>query len=235
VKYNSAEHHKDIGSFKLVYSGRRSIGISVSPSQGIVVRVPFLTSKKVINEVLERKAAWIKKHVKSYSSGPALKPGKKYAEGELHSYMGKEYILRLTISDKQSVFLEDQYINIAIKDPYDSAKVKGLLYKWYKKEAAMLFGKTLSEALERNKEYNFRPAGLTVRSMKRRWGSCTAKGKITLSTELVKLPEECIEYVILHELCHLRHHNHGQEYYKLLNEIFPDWKRVRKLMKSYNT
>jgi predicted metal-dependent hydrolase len=198
-----------------------------------VVRVPFLTSKKVINEVLERKAAWIKKHVKHYSSEPALRLKKKYAEGEMHFYLGKEYCLKFFHSKKYAVFIDEQYINIGLKEPCNSVKIKELLYIWYKKEAEILFAKKFREALEKNKEYNFKPAGLTIRNMRRRWGSCTAKGKITLSTELVKMPEECIEYVIHHELCHLRHHNHGQEYYNLLNEIFPDWKRVRKEMKNY--
>lgn len=79
----------------------------------------------------------------------------------------------------------------------------------------------------------FKPAGLIIRKMKRRWGSCSNKGIITLSTELIKLPELYIEYVILHELCHLKHHNHGSGYYKLLSELFPDYKTVRKDLKKF--
>ena len=66
-----------------------------------------------------------------------------------------------------------------------------------------------------------------------RWGSCSRKGLITLSTELIKLPDIYIEYVIIHELCHLKHHNHGKEYYNLLSELFPDWKKVRKDLREY--
>jgi predicted metal-dependent hydrolase len=69
--------------------------------------------------------------------------------------------------------------------------------------------------------------------MKRRWGSCSNKGIITLSTELIKLPDLYLEYVIIHELCHLKHHNHGSGYYKLLSELFPDWKAARKDMRTY--
>jgi len=198
-----------------------------------VVRVPYLTPKKLINEIIERKAGWIKKHVKSYSSATSVRLEKKYSEGEMHFYLGKEYCLKFFHSEKYCVFNDEQYINIGLKGPHDSVKVRELLYKWYKKEATKICGEMLREALERYKVYNFTPSGFIVRNMKRRWGSCTAKGKITLSTELVKVPEKCIEYVILHELCHLRHHNHGQEYYNLLKEIYPDWKTVRKDMKNY--
>jgi hypothetical protein len=69
--------------------------------------------------------------------------------------------------------------------------------------------------------------------MKSRWGSCSKKGIITLSTELIKLPDIYIEYVIIHELCHLKHHNHGKEYYNLLSELFPAWKNVRKDLRGY--
>ena len=86
----------------------------------------------------------------------------------------------------------------------------------------------LSKALKTHENQMFKPTGLIIRSMKSRWGSCSRKGIITLSTELIKLPDIYIEYVIIHELCHLKHHNHGKEYYNLLSELFPDWKKVRK-------
>ncbi|HCU21026.1 MAG TPA: M48 family peptidase, partial [Bacteroidales bacterium] len=66
-----------------------------------------------------------------------------------------------------------------------------------------------------------------------RWGSCSNKGKITLSSELIRLSDRYIEYVIVHELCHLKQHNHGPKYYGLLSELYPDWKRARKEMKAY--
>jgi hypothetical protein len=80
---------------------------------------------------------------------------------------------------------------------------------------------------------NFKPTGLVIRSMKRRWGSCSNRGKITLSTELIRLADIYTEYVIIHELCHLKQHNHGPKYYELLSELFPEWKRVRKEMRAF--
>lgn len=69
--------------------------------------------------------------------------------------------------------------------------------------------------------------------MKSRWGSCSSKGKITLNTELIKLADKYIEYVMIHELCHLKHHNHGPGFYALMTELCPDWKRLRNELKSY--
>jgi predicted metal-dependent hydrolase len=87
--------------------------------------------------------------------------------------------------------------------------------------------------IEKYEDQMFKPTGLVIRTMKRRWGSCSTRGKITLSTELIKLPDLYIEYVIVHELCHLRHHNHGAGYYKLLSELFPEWRFVRKELRKY--
>jgi predicted metal-dependent hydrolase len=69
--------------------------------------------------------------------------------------------------------------------------------------------------------------------MKSRWGSCSSSGKIALSYDLIRLSKECREYVIIHELCHLRHHNHGKGFYDLLTELYPDWKKTRAEIKRY--
>ena len=91
----------------------------------------------------------------------------------------------------------------------------------------------VKELVVKYNSYRFNPSMITIRSMKRRWGSCSSKGRITLNSEMIKIDDIFTEYVILHELCHLKHHNHGAEYYKLLSEIFPDWKNVRKELRKY--
>ena len=87
--------------------------------------------------------------------------------------------------------------------------------------------------LKKYEDQRFKPEALVMRTMKRRWGSCSNKGIITLSTELIKLPDLYIEYVVIHELCHLKHHNHSARYYKLLSDLFPEWKAVRTELRKY--
>jgi hypothetical protein len=96
-----------------------------------------------------------------------------------------------------------------------------------------VFPDIMRSVLEKHKNQMFKPTGLVIRAMRRRWGSCSNKGIITLSTELIKLPDLFIEYVIIHELCHLKHHNHGSGYYELLSELFPEWRSVRKELRRY--
>jgi hypothetical protein len=108
-----------------------------------------------------------------------------------------------------------------------------LLYKGYKTEALKYFPELFNKVLRDHENQMFKPTGLVIRTMKRRWGSCSNKGVITLSTELIKLSDLYIEYVITHELCHLKHQNHGPQFYKLLSEVFPEWKTIRKELRKY--
>ncbi len=219
--------------FTIIYSGRRTIGISILPDASVVVRVPYRTSLRAIESIVLKKSGWIIKHRDNYRNNLATKTVIHYRSGEMHLFRGKEKILDVKNSPKPYVsFLEDT-IEIGIKRTDDPNEVKKLLYKGYKDEAISLFALKMQDILTNYEYYNFKPTGLIIRSMKRRWGSCSNKGIITLSTELIKLPDLYIEYVITHELCHLKHHNHGKQYYALLSELFPDWKSARQEMKKY--
>jgi len=228
------ETHKieDI-EFSVIYSGRRSVGISVLPDSSVVVRVPYLTSFKTISRIVQEKAGWIIKHRDSYKEKEKSKLNKLYVTGELHLFRGKESVLIIEKSGKAYIRFYDSTIKLGLEKTDDPKVIKWLLYQGYKNEALIVFPDMMSKVLKKHETQMFKPKGLVIRTMKRRWGSCSHKGVITLSTELIKLPDLYIEYVILHELCHLRHHNHGLDYYKLLSELFPDWRSVRKELRRY--
>ncbi len=219
--------------FKVVYSKRRSLGISVLPDSTVIVRVPNRTSDKTINRIVSEKAAWIIKHRDNYRSRINSKSTRGYVNGENHPFRGNESVLKIEKTKKPYVRFTDHTIELGLEKTEDPKVIKKLLYQGYKNEAMVLFPEMLENTLEKFENQMFRPAGLVIRTMKRRWGSCSNKGIITLSTELIKLPDLFIEYVILHELCHLKHHNHGSGYYKLLSELFPEWKSVRKEMRNH--
>lgn len=219
--------------FKVVYSRRRTLGISVLPDSSVVVRVPYLTSLKTINRIVQGKAAWIIKHRDSYRVKNTSSHNRLYVNGETHLFRGNESVLKIEKSGKPYIRFCDSKIEVGVKTIEDAGAVKRLLYHGYKEEAMIVFPEMMKKVLAKNGNQSFRPAGLIIRTMKRRWGSCSNKGIITLSTELIKLPDLYIEYVIIHELCHLKHHNHGSGYYKLLSELFPEWKSIRKELRKY--
>jgi predicted metal-dependent hydrolase len=217
----------------IMYSRRRTIGISVLPDASVIVRVPYITSLKTIERIVKKKAGWITRHSDNYRKNKIASPKIHYRAGEIHLFRGNESVLRIEKSPKSYVKFFDNTIEVGLNMTDDEIAVKKLLYKGYKNEAADIFPEIMNKVLEKNDIHMFKPAGLIIRTMKRRWGSCSNKGIITLSTELIKLPDRYTEYVIAHELCHLKHHNHGKRYYDLLSVVFPEWKTIRKEMKKY--
>jgi len=232
LKDHQTHRIEDI-EFKVVYSGRRSIGISVLPDSSVIVRVPYLTSFKTITRIVSDKYGWVIKHRDNYRKLDNSSLNRSYTTGELHLFRGNRSILQIEKSVKPYVSFNDNTIELGTPETGDSQTIKRLLYKGYKIEAMKLFPELLQKVVREHKNQMFNPAGLIIRTMKRRWGSCSNKGIITLSTELIKLSDLYIEYVIAHELCHLKHHNHGAQYYKLLSEVFPEWKTVRKELRKY--
>jgi predicted metal-dependent hydrolase len=219
--------------FRIVYSRRRTLGISVLPDSSVVVRAPLRASLKTITRIVREKAEWIIKHRDNYREKENKKLNSSFVTGEKQLFRGQECLLLVLQSKKAFIIFKENTIEVGVDKPEDKQAVKRLLYKGYKNEAAKIFPEMVSALLKIHENQNFKPTGLIIRSMKSRWGSCSRKGIITLSTELIKLPDVFIEYVIIHELCHLKHHNHGKDYYTLLSELFPDWKQVRKDLREY--
>ena len=96
---------------------------------------------------------------------------------------------------------------------------------WYKNHAEKRFERGLNQALSLFLKYDIGSPPLVIQRMAKRWGSCTPKGKIILNPEIIKAPSRCIDYVVIHELCHLVHHHHGKQFYELQTKVMPDWKR----------
>jgi predicted metal-dependent hydrolase len=217
--------------YKVVRSGRRTLCISIQKDGSVLVRAPYLTSLSSIERLVKQKASWIIKH-SEHMSNRSEAGRKDFSDGELHLFRGKESPLRISRSEKAYCRFHDDMIEIGLNDPSSSARIKAILTRGYVAEAGKVFPVIMNRMLERYREYGFKPESLSIRSMKSRWGSCSGKGKITLNSELIRLPDLYVEYVIAHELCHLRHHNHGSGFYELLSELFPGWKEVRKRLKE---
>jgi predicted metal-dependent hydrolase len=219
--------------YKIVYSRRRSVSISVSPHNGVVVRAPYGFPKEKIKHFVESKSAWISKHIDRYSDSVRINAQKQFSDGELYYFKGREYPLRLIPSHKSFIRESENRVEVGLADTSDKKKIKALLEKWYLLEAKAEFSGLLEIILQKYQAYRFEPSSLAVRASKSRWGSCSAKGRITINSELIKLDSRFYEYIIIHELCHLKHHDHGKGFYALLEEILPDYKEVRKDLKRF--
>jgi len=208
--------------FKLEYADRKSLGITVTSDMDVLVRAPVNTPIESIREKIRKKAPWIIKQQSFFLSFHPKTPTRKYVGGETHLYLGRQYRLKINIGETESVKLKAGFIEV---DTKDKARVKDLVIEWYLQNARTKFKSIAQPLIERFKRFDVEPSSIVLRDMPTRWGSCTPKGKIILNPELVKAPKACIEYVIIHELCHLVHHDHTQKFIDLQTKEMPDWEK----------
>ena len=169
------------------------------------------------------------KHIRHFKAHPP-EPLKCYVENEQHRYLGELYALKLTRTVKPAVHLGNEILTVSLKHPEDPAAVKVVLDRWYRGEAVRVLTPWFHEKVVSLAYLHLPKPSLRFYRMKRRWGSCTVNRVITLNTELIKHAPESIEYVIIHELCHLKVPAHNKTFYALLESILPDWKQHRKML-----
>jgi predicted metal-dependent hydrolase len=208
--------------FRLEYSDRKSLGITVTPEMEVLVKAPADTSLEKVKEKIRKKAPWIIKQQSFFLSFHPRTPQRKYVSGETHLYLGRQYRLQVIHSKEESVKLRGKFIEVKT---YDKARAKELLSNWYLQKAKAKLQAIAAPLIETFKKYKVEPSEIVLRNMPTRWGSCTPKGKIILNPELIKAPKGCIEYVITHELCHLIHHNHTQKFIELQTKEMKDWEK----------
>ena len=199
-------------------------------SGSVAAKVPLRTGDDAVAAFMISKSAWIHKHAVRLEA-MHIEGQKSYTDGEIHYYLGRPVPLRIIEGQRNKIEFTGDSIVIECKGQWNPALGEQLVNRLYRKLALDLFGRRLAFLQEKYHSYNFKPTSLKVRTTVSRWGSCSAKGSISLSTNLVKKREELIDYVILHELCHLRHRNHGPNFYKLLGEICPEYLVLRAELK----
>lgn len=210
--------------YNLSFATRKSLGIKVMPNGLVSVIAPNDTNIIEINKKVKSKANWILKQQAFFCSYKPHTPERKYVNGETHLYLGRQYKLQI---------IEDTINEIKIYRGTMIMKTKKVnpeylekkLNEWYKEKAILHFEEMLESSLEKFNKYKVEKPVLDIRLMQKRWGSCTKSGKIILNTELIKAPKGSIEYVVIHELCHLIHYNHNKDFYDLQNRLSPNWEK----------
>lgn len=208
--------------FRLEYSDRKSLGITVTPEMEVLVKAPADTSMEKVKEKIRKKAPWIIKQQSFFLSFQPKTPSRKYISGETHLYLGRQYRLQIQIDKEESVKLKGKFILVTASE---KSRAKDLLHDWYLQHAKVKFHTIATPLIEKFKKHKVEPSSIVLRDMPTRWGSCTPKGKIILNPELIKAPKGCIEYVIIHELCHLIHHDHTQNFLDLQTKEMKDWEK----------
>lgn len=212
--------------YELKRSHRRSVSAHIRRDGVIEVKAPLLYRESDMLAFLNQHRRWIFNHLDRLQN--ADNQQKKYVSGEIHHYLGEKYTLQVVESNTNSVKIEGNSLIVNSKSP---EIVEKLLNNWYKNQAKTVFSELLSPIIGKFRKYNVAPTKIGIRDMRSRWGSCSRKGHISLNLQLIKLPENCIRQVMIHEMCHLVYFDHQAGFYALMTEMMPDWKLWKKQLR----
>tara|TARA_B110000196_G_C21145128_1_gene666155 strand:- start:1463 stop:2176 length:714 start_codon:yes stop_codon:yes gene_type:complete len=206
----------------------KSISIKIDKNN-IKIIAPFFLSNKKVDEFIKKKNNWIKKQILIQSNiQPLIK--KEYRSGEKFEYLGQSYALKVIKGINYSVKIENDLLITIVKDIENTIKIKRLIKKWFHEQSNYYFKeKTIFYA----KMNNLNVKSIKVREYKSRWGSCSIEGNITFNWKLIMAPPKIIEYVIIHELIHLKEHNHSPKYWTYVKALYPNIDEAKKWL-TYN-
>lgn len=225
----SIAYGDEVIDFEVLESPSRTqkIVIKVYADCRVVVSTPLNTDDKTIIEAVKQRSRWIYKQLREFREQSRFITPRQYKSGESHFYLGKQYQLKV-IHDgtkPQGVKLLRGKLEVNALDA-NLESIQSHLKQWYRSRAKVIFEVRLQRILEQALWVGDKPE-IRLVTMRTQWGNCSPSGVLTLNPHLVKAPTICIDYVILHELCHLAEHNHSDRFYQLLTQVMPDWETIK--------
>jgi len=225
------------GLSALLYrSKRRTLCLQLGRDRELILRAPYGVPDAFLRDFLERRRAWVERSRARMErrSSSAWKP--RWASGERLPYLGGELELRVERGGPCRARMEAGAIVASVADPSDTGLIQRAVERLYAREAAARFPALLDACLARPAARGIPKPELRFRSMRSRWGSCDPGRRIvTLNTNLVRQSPQVICYVIMHELAHLWHRRHDEDFYELLARLCPDWEELRARLAAVRT
>jgi predicted metal-dependent hydrolase len=234
VTEHVSQHHIAYGDEVIAFSLRlhpsrtmTRVAIHVEPDARVLVDAPESPPLADVLNAVKKRARWISQHVHAARARLAHVLPREYVSGESLHYLGRRYRLKVIVTPTApaEVHMRGGFI-IAVVPTHTIGTIRSALDAWYRQRARKVFAQRLPVTAESLKWVRDLPF-VRLQFMKRQWGSCSPSGRITLNPCLVKAPREAIDYVLLHEMCHLKHHNHSQAFYSMLDRHMPDWRKIK--------
>ncbi len=233
------EDHLEIKA-ELIYRKRKTMEIKIKPPNEVIVIAPLFLDENQIMNILQDKHSWIIKKLNYYKEIDYKKEEKQFKEGSVFYYLGNEYFLSLQKSNNNDciniILINSKKTgnNIIIKKNIKNTMIneeiiKSQLIKWFKVEASRVINDRVIDYLS---IVRVNPTKVKVKEQKKRWGSCTSTGNVLFNWRLIMAPVNVIDYVVVHELCHLVHMNHSKDFWSLVQHIMPDYDIKKKWLKE---
>lgn len=216
---------------------RKTISIEVLRDQSVVVRAPQTMSEGDVQRLMIQKENWVNKQRLRQAALPQKSQPLDYSDQSTHYYLGKPIVLlhkpyKYIELEGDSLCVPEKFFENDYLQP-EYAYVGHRLKEWYRREAKVYFTERLEYWLSKITHWQVPTPQLRLRYMKSYWGSCNSKHRITLNVHLIKTPPALIDYVITHELSHLKEMNHSAAFYQYQESLLPDWSLRRKELRQW--
>jgi len=224
--------HSDGIVAKVIRTPRRKTATIKVVESAVSVVVPQNLSEQRISGLLSDKNQWIKDKIATQKAVEALRL-KQFISGEAFSYLGKNYRLKVNCGQFQPVKMLNGYLVVTVPNGSDNPHfVRNALVEWYQSHAAP----KLIEKTQRYANYmGVQPAGVCVKAYKSRWGNCDSKGQISYNWKIVIAPHWVVDYVVVHELCHLQHFNHSKDFWRKVEHYCPDARKAQEWLREHGS
>jgi hypothetical protein len=210
--------------YQVVRKKRKTLEIAVETNSTVSIVAPLSASLECIEGKVRKRAAWILKQQAYFEQFNPRTPERRYLSGETHLYLGRQYRLKVVKSPLNAVKLLRGHLVVQSSQPTNREETRRLLDEWYGIKAHLKFNERLDECLKRfSRPASVLPTGLTIRMMRKRWGSMSKKRRLLLNRRLVQAPVDAIDYVITHELCHVLEPSHSPHFYRVMGRAMQDW------------
>jgi len=218
-------------SFDIKYKRRKSIAIHIDPYGKIEVQAPRDTKEEYVLQSIEQKWDWIIEKVKEMNDRREGPQEKIYDHGEVFLYLGKSYPIVISVDSeimKDYVMLEGDKLHLYLKEQ-EEERIKRTLKRFYYQQC-----KILVQARVKVHQHSFkvRPRSIAIADDQSTWGTCDSKLQLTFNWKLAMAPIEIIDYVVVHEMCHMVHLNHDRSFWRLVGSILPDYEQRQNWLAS---
>lgn len=211
--------------YEVRFADRKTLEIAVLPDCHITVTAPQGTHFTDIEQRVRKRLRWINKQVEYFEQFQPKTTPRRFVSGETHLYLGRHYRLKVEPSEKPSVKLSRGYLCVASLHPKCPKTIAHQLDNWYHTKAHIKLAERFESCFEPFERKGYTKPSLVLRKMKTRWGSMSPNRMLLLNRDLIRAPLECIDYVLIHELCHLKFPDHGKSFYRLMDSVLPDWEK----------
>lgn len=214
--------------FRFIRSARKTIVLYVHRDGSVLVRAPLRVPLAEIHLFMRERWDWLQLQRSRFLEEPAPAPFA-YRDGESFLHLGQPCRLQVGEGRRNGARRIGDTLHVTLTEAArtDSQALSDVIELWQRREARRVFPLRLAFCHEEMLELGLPFPHLRIRKMRSRWGSCSRRADITLNLELVRMPLECIDYVIVHELCHLVEFNHSPAFYALQERFLPDWKMCK--------